>query len=204
MVVLHPAGTYWYLHTLVICLCVQFAVFRVHVMDDISKIIISSLLLFFLGYYTGLVVWKNVMYFCIGALSHYIFKGINVSGLTAFSAFVAVVVICIWGDSPMRENINGVGLTCLVALFLCCESLYCSSWNKTIIYLGRNSLAIVLFSPFFTILTKLYAEYFIGEVMTYVWAVLSTLVVVGLCIFSAQLFDKMGMSKLISGRCLLK
>jgi len=65
--------------------------------------------------------------------------------------------------------------------------------------LGKNSLCIVLFSSFFTVCTKLYVRFFAFDVSGMLWALVSTLLVVGLCLLMACLSDRMGLSEILMG-----
>ena len=67
-------------------------------------------------------------------------------------------------------------------------------------YIGRNSLAILLFSPLFTVVTKFYAPFFAFDDSAILWTVFSLSLVVSLCLFCAMLFDRLSLSRIVAGK----
>ena len=57
-----PTGTYWYLHTMAICLTLYYIVNR-YVMKGLSGILLSSVILFALTIGITGLKWENVIYF---------------------------------------------------------------------------------------------------------------------------------------------
>ena len=67
---------------------------------------------------------------------------------------------------------------------------------KVFSYIGRNTLAILLFSPFLTILSKLWHRLFAFDQSEVIYGLFSTVLVVALCLLAAYMWDKLKLSRL--------
>lgn len=116
-------------------------------------------------------------------------------------SLLCFVLIIIFANDISRCSIPGIGLTLTFLGFIFdlkdripkCISNYIS-------YIGRNSLAIFLFSPMFTAVTKFYAPLFAFDGSAILWTIFSLLLVVSLCLFCAILFDRLSLSRIIVGK----
>ncbi len=197
-----PVGTYWYLHTLLICMAVCYGVNRLRlnawntVMLGGSALCALSLVVYGLEAY-------NVAYFLIGwALRRYggaLLRVVKPS-LVAAAPVVLITLTC---TNLHRATLPGVALTLSMMSLLCGVYRFTPpQLLKAVTFLGKNSLCIVLFSSFFTVCTKLYVRFFAFDVSGMLWALVSTLLVVGLCLLMACLSDRMGLSEILMGRAL--
>ncbi len=194
-----PIGTYWYLHTMAICLTVYYIVNR-YVMKGLSGILLSSVILFALTIGITGLKWENVIYFLIGAL----FRNANLminEKLKSPISILCFVLIIIFANDISRLSITGFGLTltCLGFIFDLKERIP-KRISDYISYIGRNSFAILLFSPLFTVATKFYAPIFAFDNSAILWTVISLALVVSLCLLCAMLFDRLSLSRIIVGK----
>lgn len=67
------------------------------------------------------------------------------------------------------------------------------------VFLGKNSFALLLFSPIFSILTKQYISFFSFDSTHFLWTFLSLCLVIGLSLLLAFVCDKMRISRFIMG-----
>ena len=194
-----PTGTYWYLHTVAICLTVYYIVNR-YVMKGLSGILISSIILYALSVGMSGFKWENIIYFIIAAL----FKNANLvinEKLKSPIAALCFFLITVFADDISRCSVAGIGLTLTSLGFIFdLKDRIPKRISDYISYIGRNSLAIVLFSPLFTVVTKFYAPFFAFDESAILWTIFSLVLIVSLCLFCAMLFDRLSLSRIIVGK----
>lgn len=194
-----PSGTYWYLHSLAICMIVYYIVNR-YVVKGLSSILISAVILYALSIGITGLKWEVIFYFIIGAL----FRNANLlinERLKSPVSILCFVLICVFASDVSRGSIVGFGLTltCLGFIFDLKERIP-KCLSNFIAYIGRNSFAIFLFSPMFTAVTKFYAPLFAFDGSAILWTIFSLSLVVSLCLFCAMLFDRLSLSRIIVGK----
>lgn len=194
-----PSGTYWYLHTMAICLTIYYIVNR-YVMKGLSGILISSIILYTLSVGIPGFKWGDIIYFIIGILFRNADFEIN-EKLKSPISLLCFVLIIIFANDISRCSIPGIGLTLTFLGFIFdlkdripkCISNYIS-------YIGRNSLAIVLFSPLFTVVAKVCAPFFAFDGTRIIGTICCLSMIVTLCLFCAILFDRSSLSRIIVGK----
>ena len=194
-----PTGTYWYLHTMAICLTVYYIVNR-YVIKGLSGILLSSVILFALTIGITGLKWENIIYFLIGALFRNANLIINEKLKTPISILCFVLIIVIANDIS-RCSITGIGLTLTFLGFIFdLKERIPNRITDFVSYIGRNSLAIVLFAPLFTVATKFYAPFFAFDDSVILWTIFSLFLIVSLCLLCAILFDRLSLSRIIVGK----
>lgn len=198
-VAVSPSGTYWYLHTMAICITVYYSVNR-YVLKGLSGILVSSIILYALSIGISGFKWENIIYFITGALLRNANFAIN-EKLKSPVSILCFALICIFADEISRGSIVGLGLTLTSLGFLfdlkeripkCISGFFA--------YIGRNSFGILIFSPLFTVFTKFYAPLFAFDNSAILWTVVSLSLVVSLCLLCARLFDRLSLSRIIVGK----
>ena len=193
-----PTGPYWYLHTLVICTLIYWLVYRVLRLQGISGLALSGLILFGLSLVIEGLDWSNVIYFLIGLF-------VMRSGLSflrvftpSFIALLPLIVLFAFRENYHNGSLAGVAITVLVISLLLAIYPYCFKVIRNgLCYIGRNSLAIVVFSPIFTIVTKMAAPYFSFDPTAICFALIALSVIVACCLMCAYLSDKLKLSRFI-------
>ena len=193
-----PTGPYWYLHTLVICTVIYWLVYRVLKLNGISGLALSGLVLYGLSLVIEGLDWSNVIYFLIGVFilrnGHSFIKVITPS----FIAALPLVVLFAFRENYQSGSLAGVAITVLVISLLLAVYSYCFKVLRDgLCYIGRNSLAIVVFSPIFTILTKKVAPLFSFDPTAICFAVVALAFIVACCLLCAYLFDKLHISRFV-------
>lgn len=193
-----PTGPYWYLHTLIICTSVYWLIYRIMRLDGIGALALMGLALFGLSLLIEGLDWSNVIYFMIGVFiirsGNTFMKVITPSWL----ALLPLVVLFWFPENYDRGSLAGVAITVLVISLLLALYPYCTNIIKsTLAYIGRNSLAIVVFSPIFTILTKQIAPYFHFDPSAITFAVTALVFIVPCCLLCAYISDKLLLSRFI-------
>lgn len=196
---LSPAGTYWYLHTLFICIVVCFSISWLKLNSFVSWML-TGCVLFVLTFFIGGLSWGNIIYFMTGSLLNKLGLGINKAIQPSLLSVIPIVIISAFTTNLSRAEWSGMGLTFFMLSLLMALYVYLPSYCQDIISkLGKNSLCIVLFSPIFTVLTKQYVNLFQFDSSHIVWAFISLLAVLILCITCAKLCDKLRISFWIAG-----
>ena len=194
-----PSGTYWYLHTMAICMTVYYTVNR-FVMKGLSGILISSVILFALSIGIAGLRWEDLIYFIVGALFRNANFVIN-ERLKSPISILCFVVIIVFTNEISRYSIAGIGLTLTSLGFIFdLKDRIPKRISDFVSYIGRNSLAILLFSPLFTVATRIYAPLFAFDDSTILWTIFSLFLIVSLCLLCAMLFDRLSLSRIVVGK----
>lgn len=154
-VFLHPLGPYWYLHTLLICNATWWGVLHgLQRANWLLRLGIFAALLGVWAYGTGIVA-DNVFYYFLGvALSQ-----AGIPFLRAFhpslTALLPGVLLCCYPGNLHYNVPGGLAITYLTVNFLLWCYDHCSYARHAVtLFIGRNTLPILLFSPIFTLLAK--------------------------------------------------
>lgn len=193
-----PTGPYWYLHTLVISTVIYYIVYRLLRLKGISGLALSGLMLYGLSLVIEGLNWDYVIYFLLGLA---IMRSGNSLLKVITPSFIAILPLIVLFAS--RENFHngslaGIAITVLMMSLLLALYPYCGAVvRNTLCCLGRNSLAIVVFSPIFTLVTKVVAPYFAFDPSAISFAVIAVAFVVVCCLACAWLCDRLRFSPLI-------
>ncbi len=191
-----PSGPYWYLHTLIICIFVYYLVFKILKLSNISGLILMGLILYGLSLVIYGLNWANVVYFLIGVYILRCGKSFMEMIPPSFFAILPLCVLFSSTDNYHNGSLAGIAITLLVISFLLFAYSYCpEKLRKLLLYLGKNSLAIVVFSPIFTVATKMATPFFSFDPSAICFAVFALGFVVICCLASAWLCDRLHISK---------
>ena len=178
---LHPMGPYWYLHTLMICGICYYIAFKkpegrfslvlkqekpllpIKMLSLENQVLLGrftllALFLWLLSYACGLLSIANAAYFLVGAIVRQVVGNFRL----AFPArWWTIGLLVVWCIDPNHYDKASFAGACLV--FLVISSLL---WiyqlgipqplRDLFLFIGRNTLPLLLFSPIFTILAKFY------------------------------------------------
>ena len=151
---LHPLGPYWYLHTLVICGLTYYAASQCSKLSLLSRYLLMGLS-FALYAQVGVVSLTSSLYFLAGA----IIRNSRLSFLQVFRpSFLSFLAAGLLITQPANLHPATVGSVFIVYLVVSgCLAAYphLAQWlSRLLVYLGRNTLPLFLFSPIFTIICK--------------------------------------------------
>ena len=175
-VFLHPLGPYWYLHTWVLCSLVYYGAMRIGGHSPSTqkgdekcadrwkffRLFVAVACCAALGF-CGLVSIPNAFYFMAGAALRQYGIGFLRAFWPAVWAIVPVVVIALFPSQLDRATPGGVAIVYFMTCFLL--SLYRFTpkrFRAPLLKIGRNTLLLLLFSPIFTALSKLYQPLLVG------------------------------------------
>lgn len=194
----NPSNPYWYLHTLIISTIIYYVVYKILKMKSMTAFILTGLILYGLTFFITRLHWVNVICFLIGVW-------ISRSGRNFLETIPAsplsILPLCILFSD--RENYHtgtfaGITITILVISFLLFAYNYVSNGTRRLLhYFGSNSLTILVFSPIFTVITKMAVPYFSFDPTAICFAVIALAFVVAGCLCCAWLSDKLHISRYI-------
>lgn len=192
MLVLHPIGPYWYLHTLVICSLTCCGMRR------------GGLIVLLLLAYLKIVAPSSCMYFLIGV----VLRQMNFQFKDFFRGywldFLALAGLAWAVKDPDRFSFFGV----LIVYAAMCSAVKLNElterWaprvHRLCLFIGQNTLLLLLFSPIFTILAKFYQPALLYIDPTgMLFMVISVVFAVAGCIAIGWVCDKIGISKYLFG-----
>lgn len=192
----NPSNPYWYLHTLIISTIIYYVVYKILKMKSMTAFILTGLILYGLTFLITRLHWVNVICFLIGVW-------ISRSGMNFLEAIpaspLAILPLCILFSD--RENYHtgtfaGITITILVISFLLFAYNYIGNGTRRLLhYFGSNSLTILVFSPIFTVITKMAVPYFCFDPTAICFAVVALAFVVAGCLCCAWLSDKLHISR---------
>ena len=156
---LHPLGPYWYLHALILCGLTYYLVFKLVPMKAMSRCILLGLI--FVGYsYLGIISISRAFYFLAGVAVHQSRLSFMDVFKSSWLAIVGLVLLVIHPDNLHTDVVGGVLIVYLVISF--CLAVYPVVFcpvRQFMLFLGRNTMPIFVFSPIFTILCKYLVPY---------------------------------------------
>ena len=193
-----PTGPYWYLHTLILCTAVYYVIYRLLKLKSISGLALTGLILFGLSLVIEGLNWDYVIYFLMGMFILQCGGKLTRVIAPSFWAILPLILLFSSRNNFQNGSLAGVAITVLVMSALLAFYPYCSAVVRNVLcYIGRNSLAIVIFSPIFTLATKLITPYFAFDPTAICFTIVALAFVVGCCLACAWLADKLHISQYI-------
>lgn len=199
---IHPLGPYWYLHTLLLCGLNYYLVFRIPKLSLITRWILLAISYFALARYAHLLVFANALYFMAGAMLRQSFNGFRFSRLSTWWAAIPLILLATHNNNFDRASLPGITIVILVFCFLLWTyRLPTKHIKSTLLFIGRNTMPIYLFSPIFTILAKIYQPFLINiDSSGMLFLVISIAFAVCGSILITLIMDKLHLSRLFFGK----
>ena len=223
---LHPMGPYWYLHTLMICGICYYIAFKkpegrfssvlkqekpllpIKMLSLENQVLLGrftllALFLLLLSYGCGLLSIANAAYFLVGAIVR---QAVGNFRLAFPARWWTLGLLLVWCIDPSHYDRASFAGACLV--FLVIGSLLWiyqlgipQSLRKLFLFIGRNTLPRLLFSPIFTILAKYYQALLLRAEPTGIFfMVVSVILAIAGSYGITWLMDISGISKLFFGK----
>ncbi len=206
-VFLHPIGPYWYIHTMIVCYAVNFFAARIlpKNIGTVAFMAVVGTVLYALDSLAGILSFGNAIYFMAGLL-------IRRCGLRFADVFkpslvaaVPLVILCCFETNLNRATLGGMAITYLVsAVALSLMRFTPQRIRHSALYIGANTLPILLFSPLFTMAAKPLIKPLSFDPTGFLFLVIATTVAVAGSLGIAYMMDKLKISPLFCGRNLLR
>lgn len=202
-VLLHPIGPYWFLHRLLECHIFYYIVFRFVRGTDFTRFIVLGLL-----FYAG-SLWPFVpssvftaLYFMAGA----VVRRSGVAFLSVFRssglALLPLAVLVSYDENLYLSTSGGVLITYLVVCLLLFVYRYVRGRVlRGALFIGRNTLLVLLFSPMFTAAARLYQPLLTGiDPSGMVFMTVTVVIALAGCLAIGWVMDRLNVSRLMFGR----
>lgn len=200
---LHPLGPYWYLHTLMVSYIIYYAVNRLRPrLGVVSFVCLLGLCFYAAARLLHIVEMANVIYFLGGVL-------IRQAGLKFLQVFrpsllaaLSFALLCIVSPEEMhRDTLTGVAMVYLaVSVALGIYGLLHDKVKRAACFIGSNTLAILLFSPMFTIVAKQFVPVFAFDGSATLYTLFSVAFVLAGSLAVAYVMDRLKLSRWFSGK----
>ena len=192
---LHPLGPYWYLQTLIICGLSYAVVSRLSFMKPVTQFILLGIV-FYLISMLGVLTFGCSMYFLAGA----VLRHSNVSFTSFFQssplAIVSFALLAIHPQNLHLEQSGGILMVVLVISAALCTYTYIGDKSRRLMmYLGRKSLPLFLFSPIFTFVCKPLVPFLQFDPTSLLFLIASLLICISGSLAVEWLLDKTGLSR---------
>ncbi|WP_279111996.1 acyltransferase family protein [Hoylesella timonensis] len=198
---LHPLGPYWYLHTLMLCGIVTYIVAQFVSHHRVWMLLCVLLCLWVLAL-LGLVTWINAVYFCIGVALRLYHRPFVDTFHPAWWSFIGIVLVATCEPNALqRHTIGGMLIVYFVISFLLWLYPYLpKGMAKIALFIGRNSLILLLFSPMFTVLSKLFQSYLLFEPSGMLFMLVALLFTVVGSFTVAYILQKLHVARYVFGK----
>lgn len=201
-ILLHPLGPYWYLHTLMLCGMTYFFVIRLPRLSMLSRFIVLALCYYLLSRQLHIVSLPCALYFMAGAVLRRCavpFLSFFRPSWLAVVPFVLIACMSSWLDKSVPGGMAMVYLSmsiCLLMYKFCRDTVL-----RTMLYIGRNTLVLLLFSPVFTVLAKVYQPMLLRiEPTGMLFLIVSIVFAVAGCFAIAAAMDRLRLSRFFFGK----
>lgn len=193
-----PTGPYWYLHTLILCTAVYYVIYRLLKLRSISGLALTGLILFGLSLVIEGLNWDYVIYFLMGMFILQCGGKLTRVIAPSFWAILPLILLFSSRNNFQNGSLAGVAITVLVMSALLAFYPYCTAVVRNVLcYIGRNSLAIVVFSPIFTLATKRFQSLFSFDPTVISFTIVAVILVVSGCLLCSWISDKLRISRFI-------
>ena len=194
--ILHPLGPYWYLQTLIVCGLAYAVVSRLHFIKPLSQFILLGIVFYVISHFGGVLTFGHTMYFLAGAM----IKRSGLSFTTLFQpsslAIVAFALLALYPQNLKMDAPGGILMVVLVisAVFFAYSHVG-DKPRRLMLYLGRKTLPLFLFSPIFTFVCKPLVPLFQFDRTDLMFLVVSLLICISGSLAVDWVMDKTGFSR---------
>lgn len=209
---LHPLGPYWYLHTLIICTLIsRLAQGMLTACGITAHRVFGHFLFALVGVWVcaqlmGLLSLANGYYYMLGVLLASSQLSPRALLCSSWWVVVPLVLLCLVPDCLDRSTPGGLLILYLVfSLMLKCYTVMSTTMlGSMLIRAGRNSLAIFLFSPLFTMGMKFCVPWFAFDPTGLLFLMVALGTAVEGSLLLARVMDAWGISPYFCGRNMLR
>lgn len=191
VLIVYPVGPYWYLHTMLICGILYYAVF--HSLHS-NRLYVLAFVLLVIAFFTPLLNIGVALAYFAGVIvrkSDIEFEQIFLSSPFAFFLIILTIAysISVSPDFASWHTIYPIVMSVSVISVLLWLHKYVCEWHF-VNFIGKNTLPIFMFHPIFTMLAKkLFATFVISDSCVIIYAVITIVFSVIGSLLMAYFFD---------------
>ena len=216
---LHPLGPYWYLHTLIICGGIYYLVINFKKWPPLNlpegrlsaappqrsqrEVLLRLIILGLVFYILTLLPLKGVggsFYFLAGAAIRQSGKDFRSIFWASPFALLLFALLILPHFSPFTFNFSFLIVYFAISSLLWLYRITPPKGGRGVLFLGRNSLPLYVFSPIFTILCKRFVPYLQFDPTGLIFLFVSLIFCVSGSLAIAWAMDKTGISRYFFGR----
>lgn len=185
--VLHPVGPYWYLHTFMLCSAVCFGAVRMSVGRPASEQgeskrslwvllvpFVPALLLLWVASRFGIVHLPYALYFWAGAVVRACGVGFGKLFPARLWWMLPAALLFCFPANHRADSVGGVAICyCMMCLLSALHARQPRRLAAVTSSVGQHTLAVLLFSPLFTIVAKLYLPFLLFDPSGMIFMVVS-------------------------------
>lgn len=161
ILLLHPIGIYWYLHTLLLCYVLLSVSLRLQFLKRHDRYVIF-LTACLLAHEANLVSMTNVLYFLAGCLLRRSSIGFSRCFVPSVLAILPFSVIAMSDKATSGSMLSLVAVILAIMVMLFVFEHLLQPVRNVAVFIGHNTLPILLFSPAFTFAAKFYLPWLIA------------------------------------------
>lgn len=197
----HPLGPYWYLHTLLICSVISYLTLRPARLLLPIRLALLCMCLWATAQ-AGIISVANGVYFLLGVIiRQYRLDFVRVFRPEWYSLIFALGVWIFLPDSHAKTCYTGFCVFYFMISFLLkTYDLMPADKLAPLLFLGRNTLVLFLFSPIFTLPCRFFAPYFAWDPTGISYLMLCLPITLVGSLATAQVSDMLGASRYLVGR----
>lgn len=198
---IHPLGPYWYLHTILIASTICFGTSKLltkigdRLQKNFSKYepFLAALLLVAFSIGTGLIDMANVFYYALGfivASANIEFERFVRPSLVISLIGVLLIALAQEGALPSKQRMSGQFIVYgMMSFMMGLYNVLPQCIKKWSLRIGRSTLSILLFSPIFTMASKLMIPYLEFDSSRILYMVLATIISISGSMFIAKMLE---------------
>lgn len=198
VIFISPAGAYWYIHSLLWMYLIYWLIDKL----PLDKVGGGKVILLFIAIWAininNKLPWN--IYFAVGAYLRVLSKKHENKSdvfLPTWVACIPLMLIVVFANSFSSLSPTGLATVfCFISLMMWTAMKFENRFIKFFSFIGRNTLPILLFSPFLTILSKSWHRFFVFDKTEVIYGLFSTALVVALSLLAANVWDKLKLNKL--------
>lgn len=193
-----PIGPYWYLQTLILCRIAHYAIWRIPV-NDATRFIALGLALYGLRQ-CQLMSLMAATFFVLGALLkkqdfHF---GKNIASPLSL---LVIVLICLNIQATYQNLLlRVIMVTSVISLLLFLYTYLHGRIAQTAHTIGCNTLVILLFSPIFTMASKVFQPFLLKEPTGMLFMIFGTTLAIAGSLAIGIVMDKLHLSQFFFGK----
>lgn len=201
---LDPSGTYWYIHTIIICSIIAYCSTRLFKSNE-NRVVSTSIVFMIISLVISFQKPLFLLFYFIGYVIRLYRHSFDSIIMKTWVLIIPLLICCYLSDESMRSLPTVVCNTfCVIGLIGWVTPWLWSSLKYYISWIGKNSLSILLISPAFTVLTKIAIPFFEFDKSRILWTSFSVIFVIIGCFLMAYIIDKLHFSELCFGKKLIR
>lgn len=170
-------------------------------LDNISRLIVLGLCFFIMSNELRILSFSNAIYFMIGIGTYQSKKCFISIFQPSGLAVIPLLLLSCFPENLDSSTLSGIVITYLVISMLLFLYRYIPSRMKQIVhFIGRNTFVILIFSPVFTILSKIFVPFFSFDSSGICFMCISVTFVITGCMAIAWIMDWLKLSRFCFGK----